>query len=54
MPRLELEANLQMNTSAQVLWFSDGGRGFWWVYCQCFAHCAIGILDFYEGDSDLS
>jgi hypothetical protein len=36
-----------------VLWLSDGGRGFWRVYRQCFAHCAVGILDFYHAAGHL-
>jgi hypothetical protein len=48
-PRLQLEALRQGMTSApQVVWISDGARGFWRLYQQCFAHCAIGILDFYH------
>jgi hypothetical protein len=54
MPRLQLEAQLQSYTSApQVIWLSDGGRGFWRIYHQCFAHCALGILDFYHAAGHL-
>ena len=54
-PRIHLEAQLQSYQSApQVIWLSDGGRGFWRVYRQCFAHCAIGILDFYHAAGHLS
>jgi hypothetical protein len=53
-PRIQLEAQLQSYQSApQVIWLSDGGRGFWRVYRQCFAHCAIGILDFYHAAGHL-
>jgi hypothetical protein len=53
-PRIHLEAQLQSYRSApQVIWLSDGGRGFWRVYRQCFAHCAIGILDFYHAAGHL-
>jgi hypothetical protein len=53
-PRIQLEAFLQsVDTAPQVLWLSDGGRGFWRVYRQCFAHCAIGILDFYHAAGHL-
>jgi hypothetical protein len=53
-PRIQLEAQLQSYQSApQVVWLSDGGRGFWRVYRQCFAHCAIGILDFYHAAGHL-
>jgi hypothetical protein len=49
-----LEAQLQSYQSApQVIWLSDGGRGFWRVYHHCFAHCAIGILDFYHAPGHL-
>ncbi|MEM7793714.1 MAG: ISKra4 family transposase, partial [Cyanobacteria bacterium P01_C01_bin.118] len=38
-PVLQLEAHRQSIDSApQVIWISDGGRGFWRVYRQCFAH----------------
>jgi hypothetical protein len=48
-PRLQLEAQRQgMATASQVAWISDGARGFWRLYRECFAHCAIGILDFYH------
>jgi len=47
--RLRLEALRQgMATARQVVWLSDGARGFWRLFQQCFAHCAIGILDFYH------
>ena len=48
-PRLQLEALRQgIKTAAQVIWISDGARGFWRLYQQCFAHFAVGILDFYH------
>ena len=53
-PRIQLEAQLQSYQSApQLIWLSDGGRGFWRVYRQCFANCAIGILDFYHAAGHL-
>ncbi len=53
-PVLKLEAHRQSFESApQVIWLSDGGRGFWRVYRQCFAHCAIAILDFYHAAGHL-
>jgi hypothetical protein len=53
-PVLKLEAHRQSFESApQVLWLSDGGRGFWRVYRQCFAHCAVAILDFYHAAGHL-
>ena len=48
-PRLQLEALRQgITTSPQVVWISDGARGFWRLYRECFAEHAIGILDFYH------
>jgi len=48
-PRLQLEALRQgITTTAQVVWISDGARGFWRLYQECFAQYAIGILDFYH------
>lgn len=37
------------------MWYgeSDGGRGFWGLYQDCFAYCAIGILDFYHAAQNL-
>jgi len=53
-PRLRLEARRQSFESApQVIWLSDGGRGFWRVYRTCFAHCAIAVLDFYHAAGHL-
>ena len=53
-PVLQLEAHRQSIESApQVIWLSDGGRGFWRVYRQCFAHCAVAILDFYHAAGQL-
>lgn len=48
-PRLYLEAVRQgLKTAPQVAWISDGARGFWRLYQECFAEHAIGILDFYH------
>jgi hypothetical protein len=48
-PRLRLEALRQgMTTALQVVWLSDGARGFWRLFQQCFSNYAIGILDFYH------
>ena len=53
-PLIQLEAQLQSYQSApQVVWLSDGGRGFWRVYRQCFDGYAIGILDFYHAAGHL-
>ena len=54
MPQLRLEARRQAFESApQVIWLSDGGRGFWRVYRTCFAHCAIPVLDFFHAAGHL-
>jgi hypothetical protein len=48
-PRLQLEAFRQgIVHASQVVWISDGARGFWRLFQQSFADCAIGILDFYH------
>jgi hypothetical protein len=53
-PPLRLEARRQAFESApQVIWRSDGGRGFWRVYQTCFAHCAIAVLDFFHAAGHL-
>ena len=53
-PVLQFEAHRQsMDSAPQVIWISDGGRGFWRVYRQCFAHCAIAVLDFYHATGHL-
>jgi hypothetical protein len=53
-PQVQLEAKKQSLASApKVVWLSDGGRGFWRVYRQCFAHCALAVLDFYHAAGHL-
>ena len=54
-PRLWLEAVRQGILSAQqVVWLSDGARGFWRLFFMCFAqYAAIGILDFYHTTQNL-
>lgn len=53
-PHLQLEATRQAIESApQVIWLSDGGRGFWRVYHTCFAHCAGAVLDFFHAAGHL-
>lgn len=39
--------------SPQVVWLSDGGRGFWRLFDDRFAPYAIGILDFYHAAQNL-
>ena len=47
--RLWLEALKQgITTATQVVWISDGARGFWRLFGAYFASVAIGILDFYH------
>lgn len=53
-PRLQLEALRQgIATAPQVVWLSDGARGFWRLFEACFAHSAVGILDFYHAAAHL-
>jgi len=53
-PRLWLESLRQGVCQAKVVvWLSDGGRGFWNLYTQCFARYALGILDFYHAAQNL-
>ena len=37
-----------VTTAKQVVFISDGARGFWRLFETYFAHVAIGILDFYH------
>ncbi len=53
-PRLQLEALRQgVTTANQVVWISDGAKGFWRLYRECFAQYAVGILDFYHAAQHL-
>ena len=52
-PRLWLEANRCGFRGSTVAWISDGGRGFWRLYHECFAQTCIGILDFYHAAQNL-
>jgi len=53
-PRLMLEALRQEWQKAKtVVWISDGGKGFWRLYHQCFSPVAIAILDFYHAAQNL-
>ena len=40
-------------SSRQVVWLSDGGRGFWRLFNERFAKYATGILDFYHAAQNL-
>lgn len=52
--RLHLEALRQGITPAtQVVWISDGARGFWRLFEQYWAGAAVGILDFYHAAQQL-
>jgi hypothetical protein len=52
--RLWLEAVRQgVFSSQQVVWLSDGGRGFWRLFDERFAQYATGILDFYHAAQNL-
>jgi hypothetical protein len=53
-PLMKLEAQYQsLDAAPQVVWLSDGGRGYWRVFRTCFAHCAIPVLDFYHAAGHL-
>ena len=53
-PQLWLEALRQgLRTAECVVWISDGGRGFWRLYHECFGNWAIAILDFYHAAQNL-
>jgi hypothetical protein len=53
-PRLWLEALRQgLLTASQVVWLSDGGRGFWRLCEDYFARRVTGILDFYHAAQHL-
>jgi hypothetical protein len=53
-PRLWLEAMRQgIKSAPQVVWLSDGGRGFWRLFEERFAGHARGILDFYHAAQQL-
>jgi len=46
-PRVWLEAVRQgISTAPQVVWLSEGARGFWRLYEEQLAAVAVGILDF--------
>ncbi len=52
--RLWLEALRQgITSSPQVVWLSDGARGFWRLFEQRFAPYAHGVLDFYHASQNL-
>lgn len=54
-PLLQLEAHKQAFEDApNVIWLSDGGRGFWRVYRTLFSHCAVAVLDFYHAAGHLA
>jgi hypothetical protein len=53
-PRLWLAALRQgLRNAPQVVWLSDGGRGLWRLFDECFAPYATGILDFYHAAQNL-
>ena len=53
-PRLQLEAIRQgIESAPTVVWLSDGARGFWRLFEDCFAQLAVGILDFYHAAAHL-
>jgi hypothetical protein len=46
-------ARQQIDDAAQVVWLSDGAKGFWALFEACFAQVAVGILDFYHAAQHL-
>ena len=42
-----------VTTAKQVVFISDGARGFWRLFETYFAHVAIGILDLYHAAQNL-
>lgn len=54
MPQIKRESHRQgLTTAPEVIWLSDGGRGFWRIFHTCFADYAVGILDFYHAAGHL-
>jgi hypothetical protein len=52
--RLWLEAQRQgIMRAPQVVWLSDGARGLWRLFEECFTAYATGILDFYHAVQQL-
>jgi hypothetical protein len=52
--RLWLEALRQgIRSAPQVVWLSDGARGLWGLFEDCFTAYAMGILDFYHAAQQL-
>ena len=52
--RLWLEALRQgIRSAPQVVWLSDGARGLWCLFEECFTAYAMGILDFYHAAQQL-
>ena len=52
--RLQWEALRQgVNSAPQVVWLSDGAKGFWRLYERYFADVAVGVLDFYHAAGQL-
>ncbi|WP_442948096.1 ISKra4 family transposase [Nostoc sp.] len=52
-PRLWLEALRCGSRVSQVVWISDGGRGFWRLFQECFFGKSVAILDFYHAAQHL-
>jgi hypothetical protein len=52
--RLWLEALRQgIRSAPQVVWLSDGARGLWGLFEECFTTYAMGSLDFYHAAQQL-
>jgi len=52
--RMWLEALKQgIKQAPQVVWLSDGGRGFWRLFDERFRVYAVGVLDFYHAAQNI-
>jgi len=52
--RMWLEALKQgVDQAPQVVWLSDGGRGFWRLFDERFRSYAVGVLDFYHAAQNI-
>jgi hypothetical protein len=52
--RLQIQAfRSGVEQAPLVIWLSDGAKGFWQLYQQCFSQVALGILDFYHAAQNL-
>lgn len=53
-PRMWMAAKKEgAEEASDVVWISDGGRGFWRLFNESFSHVAQGILDFYHAAQNI-